>query len=396
MRRFCRLGQAFIPNLGDKDSAAKFYQQAAAIDPENSEVDAALGSDCAGRGETTQAAHYFRRIASRHPECLLKRLRAETPCDLIPQDNAYIDDYRRRLSETLSRLSSEPLQLHLDQLHSSGAEPPMAIAYQGRDDRPLKATVCGRSVSLEDRAASGIATSPIGKAASCRVVVTNGHEGVYAECLGRLVARLATRSEMDVTVICSRAGANVIPYLLGESAVRYLPLADTIEAESVRRLVDAEIRSTALLGSGNGFDEATYYHFSAPLRCNRPVGAGPSQRVTPLFNTSCQVAGSNPRTSRIITRSRLFLLRPCQPGTPVRPSPTRFAAGQHLAGRKTAECTFARKICANITPISIPFLPRFFCEILKGKSTSSKTRNPTSAAVFMRDLHNDFLMSHQD
>ena len=223
-------------DLGDRDSAVKCYQQAAALEPDNIEVDAAFGSDSSVRGETAQAAHYYRKIADKHPECLLKRLRAESVCEIIPPDNAYITEYRQRLSETLDRLNTDSLHLDLDKLHLSGAEPPMAIAYQGRDDRALKQQYASLFVSR----ISPVKLRPrTGSKPRLGVVVTNGHEGVYAECLGRLVMRLAQRSEMDVTVICSRAGANIIPHILGESMVRYLPLPDTIPT-SAARLAEAE------------------------------------------------------------------------------------------------------------------------------------------------------------
>lgn len=229
------LGGAFI-DVGDRDSAVRCFQQAATLEPESSEVDAALGSECTTRGDTAGAARYYHRIAARQPESLLKQLRAETVCEIIPPGNAYIDEYRRNLSDTLNRLSTAQLQLDLDQLQNSGAEPPMAITYQGRNDRVLKEQYASlfstRIKPLDLRARTG--KPRLG------VVVSNGHEGVYAECLGRLVARLADRSELDVTVVCSRAGANIIPHLLGKSNVRYLPLLDTVEA-SAARIADAEI-----------------------------------------------------------------------------------------------------------------------------------------------------------
>lgn len=229
------LGGAYA-DLGERDNATRYYQQAAALEPDNAEVDAALGSDWLTRGEITQATHYFRRISDRQPGSLLKRLRTESLCEIIPPSNEYIDDYRARLSETLDCLQTESLELEFDKLQSSGVEPPMALAYQGRDDRAIKE----QYAKLFSQKINPVELPRRTGKPHLGVVVTNGHEGVYAECLGRLVARLAKSPEMDVTVVCSRAGANIIPYLLGESPVRYLPLPDGI-AESAARIVQSGI-----------------------------------------------------------------------------------------------------------------------------------------------------------
>ncbi len=228
------LGGAYA-DLGEHDNARTYYQQAAVLEPDSSDVDAVLGQVELVEGDIVQAAANYRRIAARQPDCLLKRLRADTLCEIIPPSNASIDDYRTNLTATLTRLQTAPLQLDLEHLHSSWAEPPMAIAYQGRDDRALKEQYAG----LFTQRISPLKLSPRTGPPRLGVVVTSGHEGVYAECLGRLVGRLACSKDLDVTIICSRAGANIIPHLLGKSTIRYLPLADSVP-ESANRLAAAQ------------------------------------------------------------------------------------------------------------------------------------------------------------
>ncbi len=228
------LGGAYA-ELGDHASAKQFYHQAEVLDPENVEVCAAMGHVALAEGDRPLAEQYYQKNSARHPDCLLKSLLANQLCELILPSNAEIDEYRAGLAKMLERLQNEPKKIDLEQLHSSGAEPPMMLAYQGRNDRLLKE----QYASLF---ADQIAPIELGRRTGkphLGVVVTNGHEGVYAECLGRLVARLASSSDLDVTVVCSRSGANIIPHLLGASPVRYLVLAERV-TESASRLAEAK------------------------------------------------------------------------------------------------------------------------------------------------------------
>lgn len=224
------LGKAYS-DLGDYVNAQLHYQKAESLDPDNTEIDAPLGHLTLLEGDFARATHYYQRLSARNPDCLLKRLRVETLCEIVAPSVEYIDDYRTRLGATLQRLQEEPLRLHHDQLHSSGSEPPMTLAYHGRDDRILKE----QYAALFSSRISPLELSPPTGRPHLGVVVTHAHEGVYAECLGRLIARLARSSELDVTIVCSPAGVKIIPHLLGESPVQYLVLQDGV-AESAAQL----------------------------------------------------------------------------------------------------------------------------------------------------------------
>jgi len=221
------LGGAYA-DLGDQSNAMNYYLAANRISPDDNDVDAAIGHAWLVQGQVDQAGTCFKRIAAREPQNLLKQLRADSLCKIIETDNRSIDDTRARLNGILDRIDSDFDRLDVDDLHTSGCEPPMALAYQGRDDRTIKE----RYAALFSRRIQPVDLAPRSGRAKLGVVVTNGHEGVYAECLGRLVARLANRGVLDITVICSRAGANIIPYLLGNSAVNYLPLRDSVAASA--------------------------------------------------------------------------------------------------------------------------------------------------------------------
>ena len=216
--------------LGETKQASDSYEWAAQLEPENSEIDAALGNIQLNQGHVDQATLFFQRIASRDPTCLLKWLRVESLCEPVPPSIDSIDRFREKLGERLEQLDALQYPLSLKDLHSSGAEPPMTLAYQGRNDRRLKERYAR---FFEQRIRPLNPTRPRGKP-RLGVVVTSGHEGVYVECLGRLINRLADRGNLDVTVLCSRSGANILPSLLGKSVVRYSPMVEGVEPSAKR------------------------------------------------------------------------------------------------------------------------------------------------------------------
>jgi glycosyltransferase involved in cell wall biosynthesis len=180
-------------------------------------------------GRTAEADACYRRQQSAEGPSWLADLRREALVELIPPDNAYIDRYRQRLSEVLDRLLGQPSPLDPAELHTCGAEPPMALAYQGRDDLPL-ARRYGELFSQRIRPfepACGDGRPRMG------VVVTDGHEGVFVRCLGHLVARLAG-PDLEVSVICSRAGANVIRHLLPDAAWDFLVIPERVDQAAQR------------------------------------------------------------------------------------------------------------------------------------------------------------------
>jgi protein O-GlcNAc transferase len=245
------LGGAYA-DLGEMANAKKYYEQASGLDPDHAAVDTALGQASFAQGQIESAAKYYARIAAQRPDCLLKRLRVESLCEIVAPSAIYIDEYRTRLKESLLRLQAERFRFDVDELHSSGAEPPMLLAYQGRDDRELKE----QYAALFTRKIPACELPSRSGKPHLGIVVTNGHEGVYAECLGRLVARLANRAEMNVTVICSQAAANIIPHLLGPSAVRYLVLPIGV-AKSAARI--AEVGFDLLHYWEVGTDSTNYF-----------------------------------------------------------------------------------------------------------------------------------------
>lgn len=218
--------------LGEQEEALHWYEKAAAVKPDDLETETALGNTWLAMGQNDQAAVHFRRVAARKPDCLLERLRIDSACDVVAPDAETIDARRAALMESLRTLRESPLRVDVAQLHTSGAEPPMPWTYQGQDERPLKEAYA----SLFTPAIEPFEHVPRTGKPRVGVVVTNGHEGVYFECLGRLVARLP-KDRMRVTVVCSAAGRNILKFLGPELDVEYFVLPERVD-EAARALKD--------------------------------------------------------------------------------------------------------------------------------------------------------------
>ena len=217
--------------LGQLETAASVLWKAIALKPDDPRLHGDLGNLYRAMGRTAQADACYRRQSAEAPSWLAD-LRRQALVELIPPDNAYIDGYRQRLADALDRLLAQSLSLEPADLHICGAEPPMALAYQGREDLPLM----GRYGQLFSQRIRPLETACGTGRPRVGIVVTDGHEGVFVRCLGHLVARLAG-PDLDVSVICSRAGANVIRSLLPDVAWEFLVIPDHVDqaAERIRQ-----------------------------------------------------------------------------------------------------------------------------------------------------------------
>jgi len=216
-------------DLGERKQARSLIDQAAQLEPENEAVISSLAHSAVAAGDTIAARADYQKLAAHKGYCLLSQLRAVATIPLIADSAEAILDESTRLLSTVEELSERRLTLNMPLLHSSGAEPPMAWAYQFAENRPLKEAWARL---FADRIAPLPPQRMQGKP-RLGVVVTNGHEGVYSECLGRLVNRLPNE-ELDVSVVCSAAGTNILKHLLGESPVEYLIIPDRVDLAAVR------------------------------------------------------------------------------------------------------------------------------------------------------------------
>jgi predicted O-linked N-acetylglucosamine transferase (SPINDLY family) len=190
-----------------------------------------LGDIFVRLGQVTSAKEWYRRAREGRPRHWLRELRAEIVGEVIASSNESIDEYRNHLVNTLDRFSNERLTLDSSLLHCSGAEPPMILLYQGREDRLLRekfATFYSRLITpLEPK-------QPVGKS-SVGVVVTKGHEGVFGRCMGDMLHRMG-KENVEVTIICSLSGRNILRHLYPHWTMNYLVLPDRVDlaAELIR------------------------------------------------------------------------------------------------------------------------------------------------------------------
>ena len=215
--------------LGQLATAADVLQKAIDLKPDQPRLQGDLGNLHRAMGRRTEAEACYRRQQSMVGPSWLADLRREALVELIPPDNAYIDGYRRHLADVLDRLRGQSLSLDAADLHTCGAEPPMVLAYQGREDLPLM----GRYGELFSQCIQPLETARGVGRPHVGIVVTDGHEGVFVRCLGHLVARLPG-PDLAVSVICSRAGANVIRRMVPEVAWDFLVIPERLDQAAQR------------------------------------------------------------------------------------------------------------------------------------------------------------------
>jgi predicted O-linked N-acetylglucosamine transferase (SPINDLY family) len=211
--------------MGDTDPALEYLSQALAGAPPGVDVEGPLGDACLKQGRVAEAAGHYQALVRRYPERWLRRLRLEALAEVIPPSTDYVDDYRARLADVLARYRGERLALDAAQLHVSAAEPPVALAYHGRDDRPLKEGYAALFAPL----IRPLDLPPPSGPPHVGVVVTHRHEIIYNRCLGALIARLAAGGRLRVSLVSTRAGVNVLRHLRPDFRGEYLTVPERVD-----------------------------------------------------------------------------------------------------------------------------------------------------------------------
>jgi predicted O-linked N-acetylglucosamine transferase (SPINDLY family) len=238
-------------DMRDLDTAAESYRKAAALQPDDADLADSLGNCLVAAGKTAEAIEAYRRAGSRRPEKWLRALRCDLLALPVVPNLAFIDEYRQRIPDILNRYSDRG-PTDLAELHTSGVEPPMLLAYHGRDDRPLKEQF---SRFFRERLPTFDPPAKRSGKPMLGVVVTHGHEGVFARCLGPLIARL-DRTQLDVKLIVIRAGANVLQHMLPDAGFDFVLLPERVD-EANQRL--REIGFDVLLYWEIGTDSMNYF-----------------------------------------------------------------------------------------------------------------------------------------
>ncbi|MCC6572481.1 MAG: tetratricopeptide repeat protein [Planctomycetes bacterium] len=214
--------------LHDLEPAIETYKRAIAFAPEAPDRNGGLGDVYQARGDIEKAREHYRREIQLSPKNWLRRLRLETFCELVAPSNQYIDEYRAGLLNTLDKFIAEQPRLDLVTAHNTGAEPALHLAYQGRDELPVKARYA--KLFAPSFAQGETPRGGSGKPHAC-IVVTRGHEGVFKKCMGGILNNL-NASRLKLTIACARSAVPYIKSWLKYPDPQYLIVGENIEKTS--------------------------------------------------------------------------------------------------------------------------------------------------------------------
>ncbi|MDG4550140.1 MAG: glycosyltransferase [Candidatus Contendobacter sp.] len=316
------------------DEAAQCYRQVLRYRPDSTEARINLGKMLEQQGLIEEARECYQQVPAMGAGHALFLLHVESLCPPVPASNAAIDDYRAALGARLEQWRGLPdPQLDLGSLHASDLEPPLALIYQGRDDRPLKEAWA----TLFQNLLPAVESLPL---ASGRphvgFVVTRRHEEAFLKGMAGILNHLSA-GHFDLTVVCSQQGGEErLRVGIRNPAVRYLPLPDRLD-HGVERLRQA--RFTVLYHWEVGTDSINYFlpfFRLAPVQCTGwgwPVTSGIPEMNYYLSAQHLETADGDAHYSERLVRFRrlpVYFHRPELPTGPVERERFGFAAGQHL------------------------------------------------------------------
>ncbi len=316
------------------DEAAEAFRQALRYKPDLVEARRNLGTVLERQGLNEDARACYQAILAREPDDPLLRLRTDSLCPAIPAGNPEIDRYRAGLMVRLKQLRAQPgLRLDLRQLHASGFEPPLYLAYQGRDDRPLKEAWAALFHPLLPE----VTALPLaGGKPRVGFVVTRGHEGIFAKCMRGILNGLPAR-RFELIVMCSlQGGEQVLRAAIANPNIRYLPLPVRFDRslETIR-----QTRFDILYYWEVGTDSVNYFlpfFRLAPVQCTGwgwPVTSGIPQIDYYLSSQHLEPAdGEAYYSERLVRFQRLptCFYRPEPPGATVGRERFGLTADQHI------------------------------------------------------------------
>lgn len=318
-------------DLRDVDSADASYRRAIELKPGDADIADSLGNCLLAAGRVNEAVMTYRKANADRPTKWPRAMRTEMLAEVVTPDLPTIDSYRANIATVLARFADRG-PVPVADLHTSGVEPPMLLAYQGRVDRELREQY---SQFFRERLPS-VQPPAVGHGPpSVGFVVTRGHEGVFARCLGPLVARL-DRKSINVRVVCTRSGANILHHMLSEPALDFVLLSDRVDASAdlLRRtgfdvLVYWEI----------GTDSTNYflpYFRPARVQVNCwgwPATSGHSEVESYLSADALEPTDGESHYTETLIRLRelpTFYVRPPAPTRPCGKTAFGFAADDHV------------------------------------------------------------------
>jgi predicted O-linked N-acetylglucosamine transferase (SPINDLY family) len=189
-------------------SAGPELERAVALRPDSCEARAALADWHALYGRLPEARTHYDAVLRSRPRSLAWRLCRDMLAPPVFESNQHIDAWRAQIAERLHSYRSQELTLSLEDLASTGAKPPTILAYQGRNDLPLKRLFaevfaaalapCVQKYRWRPRRGSGLP--------SVAFVATGGGDRVFLRGMAGMLHRV-TPGRFSAVLLCSAATA---------------------------------------------------------------------------------------------------------------------------------------------------------------------------------------------
>lgn len=287
------------------DGAAQYFRQVLQYKPDWTEARKNLGEILLQQGLLEEARECYQPILEEQANHALIRLHIESFCPQISASNTAIDNYRETLRTQLLKWQEiHDLTLDLESLHATGLEPPLALIYQGRDDRSLRemwATLFQNLLPKVEPLPMVSGRPHVG------FVVTRGHEEVFLTGMKGILNQLSGK-HFDLTVVCSQQGGRALLQAgIHNPAIRYLLLPERIDS-CVERLRQA--RFAVLYYWEVGTDTMNYFlpfFRLAPVQCTGwgwPVTSGIPQMDYYLSAQYLETTDSNAHYSERLVKFR--------------------------------------------------------------------------------------------
>jgi predicted O-linked N-acetylglucosamine transferase (SPINDLY family) len=264
------MGNAFI-STRQLEKALVCFQRIVDLAPEELAGWTNLANVLKTQHKCEEATTAYRQVLRLSPDQPLGDLWLATLCPLVYQSNNEIDAYRSQLSADLARLTAMELRLDLSHFDARASVPPSNLQFQGRNNRPLLeqfASVFRHSFNHDPLPRRT-------KKPKLGIVVTSGHEGVFARSQGRMLELLQT-DEFDVILICSPTGTEALRANINRDSLSYITISRRTE-EAAATIREAEF--DVLYFWETGSDVLNYFlPFCrlAPVQCVGPGNSGTS------------------------------------------------------------------------------------------------------------------------
>jgi protein O-GlcNAc transferase len=212
------------------EEVVKCYQKTIALNPAIPTNYYNLAKAYEFQAEIEKARECYHKVSRFEPQNLLLQLYQETLSPPVFFSSGEIDRYQENLSLTIDRFKEFDLNTNLNSLHESGVRIPLALVYQGRDDRVLRERFASLFKNFPEAVSQIKNEKPhIG------FVVTEGHEGIFASSMKGIINNFS-REKFQLTVICPESGGKeIISKAITNPAVSYifLPAKFDLMAETI-------------------------------------------------------------------------------------------------------------------------------------------------------------------